>query len=139
MGSRIQHCQGFLKRKNNRLITVTLTESITTHTQKKDKKIGRILVRKIERKKRSINNTPLLKNVRVIRFVNNSSYDEILHHMCLAFGWRFCNWPLPITATKNDGKKQTAISKGSRDPRSHQRGGSRARQQQQENFRIYPP
>ncbi len=24
---------------------------------------------------------------------------------CLALGWRFCNWPLPITATRNDGRK----------------------------------
>ncbi len=26
-------------------------------------------------------------------------------NQCLAFGWRFCNWPLPITATRNDGRK----------------------------------
>jgi hypothetical protein len=30
---------------------------------------------------------------------------KITIYGCLAFGWRFCNWPLPITATKNDGKK----------------------------------
>jgi hypothetical protein len=47
--------------------------------------------------------------------------------LCLAFGRRFCNWPLPIATTRNDGRKQTATSKGSRDPRSHQKGGSRAR------------
>ncbi len=25
--------------------------------------------------------------------------------LCLAFGWRFCNWPLPIATTRNDGRK----------------------------------
>ncbi len=29
----------------------------------------------------------------------------ICNKLCLAFGWRFCNWPLPIATTRNDGRK----------------------------------
>jgi hypothetical protein len=51
-------------------------------------------------------NSTLQRNLTQIQKKNyfGFKFSEGLY-TCLAFGWRFCNWPLPITATRNDGRK----------------------------------
>jgi hypothetical protein len=44
---------------------------------------------------------------------------------CIALGWRFVNWPLPITATRTTTRSENR-TRGSRDQRNHQGGGTRA-------------
>jgi hypothetical protein len=44
---------------------------------------------------------------------------------CIALGWRFVNWPLPITATRTTTRSENR-TRGSRDQRNHQRVGTRA-------------
>jgi hypothetical protein len=41
----------------------------------------------------------------ITRFSEMPNQIAKFRRCCLAFGWQFCNWPLPITATKNNSKK----------------------------------
>ncbi len=51
-------------------------------------------------------NGPVPPTYKVINYGTFSAVTlTLLLIICLAFGWRFCNWPLPIATTRNDGRK----------------------------------
>ncbi len=72
-------------------------------------------------------------------------------HYCIALGWRFVDWPLPIAATRTTTRSENRI-RGSRDQRNHQ-GGTRAQgvssqymgpqpfsqERQVKRYRVQPP